>query len=66
MHSRHKDHFFSQYTFFARAANGTLPEVSWLMPPSEACDHPCRDVRQPPNFPIALVPPPPCTAKQLA
>jgi len=33
---RHKDHFFSQYTFYARAANGTLPEVSWLMPPSEA------------------------------
>ena len=52
---RHKDKFFSQYTFFKRAANGTLPEVSWLMPPSEACDHPCRDVRQPTNFPIALV-----------
>jgi hypothetical protein len=41
---RHKDHFFSQQTFYARAANGTLPELSWLMPPAEACDHPCFDV----------------------
>ena len=42
--ARHKDRFHSQSTFYARAANGTLPQLSWILPPQQACDHPCHDV----------------------
>jgi len=42
--ARHKDRFFSQTLFYEHAANGTLPAVSWLLPPQQACDHPCHDV----------------------
>ena len=42
--ARHKDRFFSQETFYARAANGSLPQFAWLHPPIQACDHPCHDV----------------------
>lgn len=42
--SRHVDRFFSQQHFYERAANGTLPAFNWVMPPMEACDHPCQDV----------------------
>jgi hypothetical protein len=42
--ARHKDRFFSQETFYRRAANGTLPSLSWILPPQQACDHPCHDV----------------------
>lgn len=42
--ARHKDRFLSQEIFYAAAANGTLPQFSWLMPPFQACDHPCYDV----------------------
>ena len=41
---RHKKRFLSQELFYERAASGTLPEFSWVMPPVEACDHPCHDV----------------------
>ena len=41
---RHKDRFFSQVRFYEAAATGTLPALSWVMPPMEACDHPCHDV----------------------
>jgi phospholipase C len=44
--ARHKDRYFSQEAFYSRAANGSLPSFSWLMPPFEACDHPCYDVRK--------------------
>ena len=42
--ARHRDRFFSQEVFYQRAANGTLPQFSWLHPPIEACDHPCNDI----------------------
>ena len=41
---RHKKKFLSQDVFYERAANGTLPEFSWVMPPVEGCDHPCHDM----------------------
>ena len=42
--ARHKDRFYSQSTFYERAANGTLPALSWVLPPIQACDHPCHDI----------------------
>jgi phospholipase C len=42
--ARHIDRFISQTTFYQRAANGSLPQLSWLLPPLQACDHPCYDV----------------------
>ena len=42
--ARHKSKFISQKVFYEQAANGTLPALSWFMPPMEACDHPCNDV----------------------
>eukprot|EP00930_Biecheleria_cincta_P100062 TRINITY_DN91677_c0_g1_i1.p1 TRINITY_DN91677_c0_g1~~TRINITY_DN91677_c0_g1_i1.p1 ORF type:complete len:610 (-),score=110.75 TRINITY_DN91677_c0_g1_i1:521-2080(-) len=42
--ARHKDRFMSQQIFYERAANGTLPALSWILPPIQACDHPCHDV----------------------
>jgi phospholipase C len=41
---RHKAHFRSQTEFFHRASEGSLPALSWMIPPEEACDHPCFDV----------------------
>ena len=41
---RHKDRFLSQELFYEQAAAGTLPSFSWLMPPMQACDHPCHDM----------------------
>jgi phospholipase C len=38
---RYKKHFVSQHVFYERAANGTLPAVSWLMPPLQACEWLC-------------------------
>jgi phospholipase C len=42
--ARHKASFHSQEEFYAKAASGDLPAFSWIMPPWEACDHPCFDV----------------------
>jgi len=42
--ARHKDRFFSQTTFYNRAATGKLPSLSWILPPIQACDHPCHDI----------------------
>ena len=42
--ARHADRFFSQTLFYEAAEKGTLPAFSWLMPPVQACDHPCHDV----------------------
>lgn len=42
--ARHKDRFMSQQIFYEQAANGTLPALSWILPPLQACDHPCHDV----------------------
>ena len=42
--ARHQDRFFSYSTFFAQAANGTLPSFSWIAPNQSYCDHPCQDV----------------------
>jgi len=42
--ARHQDRFFSQTVFYEQAANGSLPAVSWILPPMQACDHPCHDV----------------------
>ena len=39
---RYSERFFSQATFYAQAAAGALPAVSWLHPPIQACDHPCQ------------------------
>ena len=36
--------FYSQTLFYERAANGTLPSLSWILPPQQACDHPCHDI----------------------
>ena len=41
--ARHKDRFYSQQTFYEQAANGSLPAFSWILPPYEACDHPCNE-----------------------
>jgi hypothetical protein len=41
---RHKDRFLSQAHFYNASRDGTLPAFSWLMPPTEACDHPCNDI----------------------
>eukprot|EP00040_Diaphanoeca_grandis_P010926 m.55978 g.55978 ORF g.55978 m.55978 type:complete len:413 (+) comp22165_c0_seq1:607-1845(+) len=41
---RYKDHFLSQDLFYETAAKGTLPALSWMLPPIEACDHPCYDI----------------------
>mmetsp|Transcript_94372 Transcript_94372/g.270274 ORF Transcript_94372/g.270274 Transcript_94372/m.270274 type:complete len:609 (-) Transcript_94372:146-1972(-) len=41
---RYADHFYSQKRFYDEAAEGTLPAFSWVMPPFQACDHPCYDV----------------------
>jgi hypothetical protein len=30
--------------FYTAAATGTLPALSWMLPPLQACDHPCYDV----------------------
>eukprot|EP01062_Namystynia_karyoxenos_P007990 TRINITY_DN12818_c0_g1_i2.p1 TRINITY_DN12818_c0_g1~~TRINITY_DN12818_c0_g1_i2.p1 ORF type:complete len:503 (+),score=164.62 TRINITY_DN12818_c0_g1_i2:160-1668(+) len=42
--ARHVDRFVSQTLFYEDAANGTLPAFSWILPPLQACDHPCHDV----------------------
>ena len=42
--ARHKDRFYSQTVFYERARNGTLDALSWILPPQQACDHPCHDV----------------------
>ncbi|KAJ8599814.1 hypothetical protein CTAYLR_004013 [Chrysophaeum taylorii] len=42
--ARYVEAFESQTVFYERAANGTLPEFSWINPPLQACDHPCYDV----------------------
>ena len=42
--ARHQDRFYSQTLFYERAANGTLPSLSWILPPQQACDHPCHDI----------------------
>jgi hypothetical protein len=44
--ARHKDRFFSQKNFYDRAANGSLPAFAWILPPYEASDHPCNDMRK--------------------
>ena len=36
---RYKRHFASQRSFYERAAAGTLPALSWLMPPLQVCVH---------------------------
>lgn len=41
---RHVDKFRSQATFFAQAANGTLPAFSYVAPTWQGCDHPCKDM----------------------
>lgn len=38
---RYVKQFKSQSTFYRQAAAGTLPQLSWLMPNAQACDHPC-------------------------
>ena len=42
--ARHRDRFKSQELFYLQASNGSLPALSWLLPPMQACDHPCHDV----------------------
>jgi len=36
--------FFNYSTFFADAAQGTLPHLSWISPNSSYNDHPCHDI----------------------
>ena len=47
---RYPDRFLSQRTFFEQARAGSLPALSWLIPPEEACDHPCFDLRKGERF----------------
>jgi hypothetical protein len=42
--ARYKDRFRPQTDFYKDAANGELPEFTWLNCPSEAADHPCSDM----------------------
>merc|ERR1740117_1919242 len=42
--ARHSGHFQNYTDFYDRAAAGTLPSVSWLMPPGPMMDHPCHDM----------------------
>ena len=37
--ARYKERFFSQELFYRWAAEGTLPALSWVHPPLQACDH---------------------------
>merc|ERR1719498_2198403 len=41
---RYKDHFKSHEEFYAAAAAGNLPALSWIMPHEQACDHSCHDI----------------------
>eukprot|EP01052_Picozoa_sp_SAG31_P030363 SAG31_NODE_3109_length_4665_cov_2.150022_1_plen_245_part_10 len=47
---RYKRRFESQERFYGQAATGSLPGLSWLMPPTEASDHPCFDVAKGERF----------------
>lgn len=42
--ARHSDRFFAQTEFYRMAANGTLPQFTYLLPPNAMSDHPCYDV----------------------
>lgn len=42
--ARFKRRYFSQELFYQQAANGSLPQFSWLNPAFQASDHPCQDV----------------------
>lgn len=42
--ARYTDHFYSHTQFYKEAAEGTLPNFSWLNCKEEACDHPCNDI----------------------
>ena len=42
--ARHKDRFFSHSEFYARAAAGTLPAYSYILPRNDNSDHPCYDI----------------------
>ncbi len=43
--ARHKDRFHNYSHFFAAAASGSLPNFSFVTPPSGWSDHPCQDIR---------------------
>jgi hypothetical protein len=43
--ARHRDHFRNYSHFFHHAAQGSLPNFSFVTPPSGWSDHPCQDVR---------------------
>jgi len=48
--ARYKERFFSQTVFYRQARDGTLPALSWIHPPIQACDHPCNDIAKGERF----------------
>jgi phospholipase C len=48
-------HFVARSTFFQNAANGTLPNVSWIMPAFNESDHPKANITQGQNWVASLV-----------
>jgi hypothetical protein len=43
--ARHKRHFHNYSHFFSAATAGSLPNFSFITPPSGWSDHPCQDIR---------------------
>ena len=48
-------HFVPRSTFFTDAANGALPNVSWVIPPINASDHPPDNLTQGLSFVASVV-----------
>ena len=48
-------HFVARSTFFQNAANGTLPDVSWIIPAFNESDHPKANLTQGQNWVASLV-----------
>jgi phospholipase C len=42
--ARYRSEFRNHTDFYTRAADGTLPAVSWIHPPGPMMDHPCHDM----------------------
>jgi hypothetical protein len=55
--ARYRSEFRNHTDFYARAAAGTLPAVSWVHPPGPMMDHPCH-VSGPSVHIVIRTPPP--------
>lgn len=53
--AKYDSHFVPRSTFFQDAANGTLPNVSWIIPAFNQSDHPKANLTQGQNWVASLV-----------